>query len=51
MVYLSYGTTINPDGYAIQDFEMFDDGEVTNLNQHVTTNGDVRFLETTIIDR
>lgn len=51
MVFLSYGIPGSPDGYAINDFEVFNDGDVTNLNLGVTTNGDVRWLDTSTEQR
>lgn len=51
MVYLSYGTTINPDGYAINDFETLSDGSITNLNNGVSVNGGLLWLETTLYQR
>jgi hypothetical protein len=46
MVTLSYGTTINPDGSAINDFQTFADGAVTDLNFNVTVNSGASWNET-----
>jgi hypothetical protein len=46
MVTISYGTTINPDGSAINDFQTFADGAVTNLNLNVTVTSGASWNET-----
>jgi len=51
MVFLSYGIPFSPDGFAINDFESLNDGEITNLNLGVTTAGGLRWLDSVTFER
>lgn len=51
MATLGIGYTFSPDGYAINDFEAFAVGTITNLNFGVQVKGGLSWGDSVLIER